>query len=109
MGRTIPASPTTTSRPRRFGRQSAPPLKRVLNGFLLLKVDHSTSLPCEMPDTINNPFYALALRQAEEARADFYAIQDDLDCIKRQLARQPNRAWLARMGLIGFGSLWALL
>jgi hypothetical protein len=32
-----------------------------------------------------------------------------LDFIKSQLAWQPDRAWLARMGLIGFGSVWALL
>ena len=63
----------------------------------------------DMPDTANDPSYPLALRQADEARADFYALQDDPDCIKRQLARQPDRAWLARMGLIGFDSLWALL
>jgi hypothetical protein len=36
-------------------------------------------------------------------------ISDDLDLIKSQLARQPDRAWLSRMGLIGFGSVWALL
>jgi hypothetical protein len=26
-----------------------------------------------------------------------------------RLSRQPDRAWLSRMGLIGFGSVWALL
>jgi hypothetical protein len=62
-----------------------------------------------MPDTANDPSYPLALRQADEARADFYAIQDDLDFIKSQLARQPDRAWLARLELIGFGSVWLLL
>jgi hypothetical protein len=62
-----------------------------------------------MPDTANDPSYPLALRQADEARADFYAIQDDLDFIKSQLARQPDRAWLARMGLLGFGSIWLVL
>jgi hypothetical protein len=62
-----------------------------------------------MPDKANDPSYPLALRQADEAQADFYAIQDDLDFIKSQLARQPDRAWLSRMGLIGFGSIWQLL
>jgi hypothetical protein len=28
--------------------------------------------------------------------------------LKAQLARMPTRAWLSRMWLIGFGSLWAL-
>ena len=62
-----------------------------------------------MPDTANDPSYPLALRQADEARADVYAIQDDLDFIKSQIARPPDRAWLARMGLLGFGSVWLLL
>jgi hypothetical protein len=62
-----------------------------------------------MPQPAENSLQSLALRQADEARADFYAIQDDLDFIKSQLARQPDRAWLARMGLNGFGSVWLLL
>ena len=40
-------------------------------------------------------------------RVDFYAFQRDLDFIKGQLARQPDRAFLARMGLIG--CVWMLL
>ena len=47
--------------------------------------------------------------QADRARADFAAITDDLDFIKSQLSRQPDRRWLSRMGLIDFGSVWALL
>jgi hypothetical protein len=47
--------------------------------------------------------------QADRARADFAAITDDLDFIKSQLARQSDRRWLSRMGLIDFGSVWALL
>lgn len=43
------------------------------------------------------------------AGGDFYAIAGDLDFIKSQLARQLDRAWLARMGLLGFGSVWALI
>src|SRR5436309_14068730 len=65
--------------------------------------------PCAMPEPADNSAYPLTLRQADQARADFAAIGDDLDFIKSQLARQPDRAWLSRMGLIGFGSVWALL
>jgi hypothetical protein len=61
-----------------------------------------------MPDTGNDPFYPLALRRADEARDDFDAIQYDPDEIKIQTARQPDRAWLARMMLIGL-SVWLLL
>ena len=39
-----------------------------------------------MPDKI--PF---ALRQVDQARADFAAISDDLDLMKAQLARLPTR------------------
>lgn len=41
----------------------------------------------------------LTLRQADEARADFYAISDDLDFIKSQLARLPTRGQLAQAAL----------
>jgi len=53
--------------------------------------------------------YPLALRQADATRDDFAAILDDLDWIKVQLARQPSRAWISLLLLIGFGSVWALL
>jgi hypothetical protein len=32
-----------------------------------------------------------------------------LDFVKGQLSRMPTRAWLGRITLIGFGSVWALL
>jgi hypothetical protein len=35
--------------------------------------------------------YPLTLRQADQARADFAAIADDLEFIKAQLARIPTR------------------
>jgi hypothetical protein len=34
---------------------------------------------------------------------------DELDFVKEQLGRQPDRAWLSRMLLLGFGGVWALL
>jgi hypothetical protein len=45
-----------------------------------------------------------ALRQADAARDDFAAIQDDLEFIKIQLARLPtrNEVWRAAlMGMLG--------
>jgi hypothetical protein len=62
-----------------------------------------------MPSPADHPEHNLTLRQADQARGDFAAILDELDVLKWQLARQPSRAWLAGMGLIGFGSVWALL
>jgi hypothetical protein len=53
--------------------------------------------------------YPLALRQADAARDNFAAILDELNFLRWQLARLPSRKWLATMGLLGVGSLWALL
>jgi hypothetical protein len=41
----------------------------------------------------------ISLRQADQLRGDLYAIQDDRDFIKAQLARLPakNKVWRARM------------
>jgi len=46
----------------------------------------------------------LSLRQADKIRGDLYAIQDELDFIKVQLAHLPTRreVWQAAMfGMIG--------
>ena len=46
----------------------------------------------------------LSLRQADQIRGDLYGIQDELDFIKRQLARRPTRheVWRAAMlGMLG--------
>ena len=62
-----------------------------------------------MSDLANDPEYRLTLRQADQARQDFAEILDELDFVKLQLSRLPTRAWLSRMALIGFGSVWARL
>jgi hypothetical protein len=36
-------------------------------------------------------------------------ILDELDLVKGQLSRLPTRAWLSRLALMGFGSVWELL
>jgi hypothetical protein len=81
-------------------------------GVKTLCATNGSTFPHElrtMPNTADNSAYPLTLRQADGTRASFAAISDDLDLIKSQLARQADRAWLSRMGLIGFGSVWALL
>lgn len=45
------------------------------------------------------PERPLSLRQADAARADFYAIHDELDFIKVQLAHLPTRRDLVFTGL----------
>jgi hypothetical protein len=54
----------------------------------------------------------LTLRQADEARADFYVIETELEAIQAQLARVPTRAYVCRLtatatvcALIGFVAL----
>jgi hypothetical protein len=44
--------------------------------------------------------YHLSLRQADAARADLYAIHDELDFIKTQIARLPTRRDVARIALL---------
>ena len=43
--------------------------------------------------------HTLALRQADQARIDFAAIESDLEVIQKQLARLPTRRELARTAL----------
>jgi hypothetical protein len=57
----------------------------------------------------DNPDYPLALRQADEARSDFAAIEGDLQSVIIQLARLPTRAYLCRMLLLSTASVWVLL
>jgi hypothetical protein len=42
----------------------------------------------------------LTLRQADQARADLYAVHDELEIIQQQLARLPTRRDIARIALI---------
>ena len=42
----------------------------------------------------------LTLRQADAARADLYAIHDELEIIHQQLARLPTRRDIARIAVI---------
>jgi hypothetical protein len=62
-----------------------------------------------MPRLADSPDYPLALRQADQARSDFAAIESDLQFVMSQLAGLPTRAYLCRMLLLTTASLWALL
>jgi hypothetical protein len=48
-----------------------------------------------MPDE-----HTFTLRQVDQARGDLYAIADDLEFLKAQLARLPTRKELARLPLL---------
>jgi hypothetical protein len=62
-----------------------------------------------MPRLADSPDYPLALRQADQARSDFAAIESDLQFVMSQLARLPTRAYICRMLLLSTASLGALL
>jgi hypothetical protein len=53
--------------------------------------------------------YPLALRQADQARTDFAAIESDLQFIMGRLARVPTRAYLCRTLLLATASIWVLI
>jgi hypothetical protein len=77
-----------------------------------LRPELVTAYPSDMrttPPVADDPERRFILRQADQARNDFAAILDELEFVKAQLARQPDRAWLSRMLLLGFGTMWALL
>ena len=62
-----------------------------------------------MPSLTDKPDYPLTLRQTDQARSDFTAIEGDLQFVMSQLTRVPTRAYLCRILLLSTASLWALL
>jgi hypothetical protein len=62
-----------------------------------------------MPSPADDPEYRLTLRQANQARGDFYAIADELDFVKLQLARLPTRTYVSRMALMATSSVLAVI
>jgi hypothetical protein len=52
--------------------------------------------------------YAFKLRQIDQARGDLYAIANELEALKAQIARLPTRAFVSRLALMATGTLWAL-
>jgi hypothetical protein len=53
--------------------------------------------------------HALTLRQIDQTRGDLYAIQDEIECMKAQLATLPTRAYFSRMLLMATASIWMLM
>jgi hypothetical protein len=51
-----------------------------------------------MPEELEE---GLSLRQADQARGDLYAIHDELEFLREQLARQPTRMDMVRLMLGG--------
>jgi hypothetical protein len=51
----------------------------------------------------------LTLRQADQARADFYVIETELEARQAQLARVPSRAYVCRLAMTATATVWALI
>jgi len=53
--------------------------------------------------------YPLALRQADEARADFAIIEQHLEHLADRITRLPSRAYFCRVLLLSSAPTWLLL
>jgi hypothetical protein len=62
---------------------------------------------CQSVRTQNE--YPFALRQADQARTDFAAIESELEFIMGQLTRMPTGVYLCGTLLLATASMWALL
>ena len=62
-----------------------------------------------MHEPADDPEHRLTLRQVDQARGDLYAIADELEFLKVQLAGLPDRACVSRLALMATGSVWALI
>jgi hypothetical protein len=49
------------------------------------------------------------LRQIDQARGDLYAIADDLDFLKAQIAQLPSRDYVSPLALMATSALGALI
>jgi hypothetical protein len=61
------------------------------------------------PSLADDPERQLTLRQADQARTDFAAIESDLQFIMDQLSRVPTRRYFCQTLLMATASIWALL
>jgi hypothetical protein len=62
-----------------------------------------------MRDPADDPEHRLSLRQVDQVRGDLYAIADEVEFLKVQVAALPDRAYLSRLALMATGSVWALI
>jgi CHASE3 domain sensor protein len=62
-----------------------------------------------LPPDIDDPERRLTLRQADQARDDFAAIESHLEFIMGQLARLPDRAYVSRLLAMATAGLAALI
>ena len=96
MGRVRPG-PRSLSR---LGRRVVLSLPRLARGASSVGLGLPIVTPMRAgPLLADDPVRRLALRQADQARDDFAQILDELDIVKRQLARLPTRNEICFMAL----------
>ena len=49
------------------------------------------------------------LCQIDQARGDLYAIADELEVLKVQIAQLPSRSYVSRLALMATDTVWALI
>ena len=47
--------------------------------------------------------------RSTKPRGDLHAIADEIEALKLQVSRLPDRVWLSWLLFLGFGSVWALI
>ena len=57
-----------------------------------------------MPD-----YNHFTLRQIDQARGDLYAIADEIEALKVQIAGLPSRGYVSRLALMATATVWALI
>jgi hypothetical protein len=68
-----------------------------------------SSHPSAMRDPADDPEHRLTLREVDQVRGDLYAITDEIEFLKVQLAALPDRAYVSRLALMATGAVWALI
>jgi hypothetical protein len=57
-----------------------------------------------MPDE-----HTFALRQIDQARGDLYAIADEIEALKLQIAGLPSRAYVSRLALMATATVCCVI
>ncbi|MFL5267365.1 MAG: hypothetical protein ACJ8AH_12370 [Stellaceae bacterium] len=53
--------------------------------------------------------HQFTLRQVDQARGDLYAIADEIEALKVQIAGLPSRGYVSRLALMATGTVRALI
>jgi hypothetical protein len=68
-----------------------------------------SSRPSAVREPADDPEHPLTLRQVDQVRGDLYAVADEIEILKLQIASLPTRAYLSRLALMATGSVWVLI